>query len=192
MGRGSRAQELDEGRRAEFAALADRYQREVYNAALRLTLGPDDADDLAQEVFVRAYVGFHQFRPGTNFRAWVFRILTNTFINWQRKRGRSVPTVAWEPERDEVEQQSTSGTVGSSANPEEVFFANLPDERVQEALEALPPEFRAAVVLCDMHEFSYREASQMLRVRMGTVKSRLFRGRKMLEEILSSAQEHEA
>lgn len=171
-------------KREEFERLARPHEREIYNTALHLTRDPTDAEDLAQDAFVRAYSSFHQFRPGTNFRAWLFKILVNTFINEYRKKSRQPVTVAWEELSREAEQQAIEDSQQLVADPEASFFSKVADPEVTTALDGLPPEFREVVVLYDLKGFSYREIGQMLKVPLGTVRSRLFRGRKLLMKSL--------
>jgi RNA polymerase sigma-70 factor (ECF subfamily) len=170
-------------RQAEFEELAKQYQRDIYSGALRMTRNPDDAEDLAQEVFVRAYSAFHQFQRGTNFRAWLFRILTNTFINRYRRRARQPQTTNWEEITRETEREA-SAQISPTEQPEQALLATCSDEEVEEALEALPEEFRLAVILSDIHEFAYQEVADILHIPLGTVRSRLFRGRRLLRRSL--------
>jgi len=172
------------------AGLDARFEQEVmpqlpslYSAALRLTRNPTDAEDLVQETFLRAYRGFHQFEPGTNLRAWLYRILMNTFINTYRKRQREPQTVS----DDEVEDwylysKMVDGGVEPSA--ETTVIEALPDQDVQDALAELPETFRTAVMLADVDGFSYKEIAEIMGVPIGTVMSRLHRGRKALEKAL--------
>lgn len=172
-------EELD--RRFEREALP--FMRDLYAAALRLTRNPTDAEDLLQETYLRAYRGFGGFRPGTNIRAWLYRILMNTFINSYRKRQREPLTVS----DDEVEEwylYERLAREGLGASAETEVLESLPDEDVRAALEALPEQFRVAVLLADVEGFSYREIAEILKVPMGTVMSRLHRGRRALEKRL--------
>jgi RNA polymerase sigma-70 factor, ECF subfamily len=170
--------------------LAERFEREalplmrdLFAAALRLTRNRSDAEDLLQETYLRAYRGFAGFRPGTNLRAWLYRILTNTYINTYRKRQRE-PQVVPDDSVEEwylYDRLSREG-VGSSAEAE--VLDALPDEDVQAALESLPEQFRMAVLLADVEGFSYKEIADMLGIPIGTVMSRLHRGRRALERRL--------
>jgi RNA polymerase sigma-70 factor (ECF subfamily) len=148
-----------------------------------MTRNPADAEDLVQETYLRAYRGFAGFRPGTNLRAWLHRILMNSFINTYRKRQREPQTLS----DDEVpEWYLYDRMVGDAAEPsaETQALAAMPDEDVQAALESVPEAFRMAVILADVEGFSYKEIAQILDVPIGTVMSRLHRGRKVLEKAL--------
>jgi RNA polymerase sigma-70 factor (ECF subfamily) len=171
-------------------SLADRFERdalpllrEIYAAALRLTRNPADAEDLVQEAYLRAYRGFAGFQEGTNLRAWLHRILTNTFINAYRKRQREPQTVSEEEVPDWYLYEKLAGG-GAEASAEAQVLESLPDEDVQEALAALPEPFRLAVLLADVQGFSYKEIAEILEVPIGTVMSRLHRGRRALEKLL--------
>jgi RNA polymerase sigma-70 factor, ECF subfamily len=155
----------------------------LYGAALRLTRNPQDAEDLVQEAYLRAYRGFGGFEQGTNLRAWMYRILTNTFINSYRKRQREPVTV----QDDDIEDWYLYDRLGGTtveASAESEVLEQLPDEDVQRALEALPEGFRMAVLLADVEGFSYKEIAEIMDVPIGTVMSRLHRGRKALEKAL--------
>ena len=169
--------------RARFDAEALPLLPGMYSAAFRLTRNAADAEDLIQETFLRAFRGFHQFEEGTNLKAWLYRILTNTFINTYRKRQREPQTVS----DDELEDWYLySRLAGDAAEPsaETSVIEALPDEEVQEALSSLPDQFRLAVLLADVEGFSYKEIAEMTGVPIGTVMSRLHRGRKALEKRL--------
>lgn len=169
-------------------AVADRFEAEalplapqLYSAALRLTRNPSDAEDLLQQTFLRAFQAFDRFERGTNLRAWLFKILTNTFISDYRKRQRQPKTVS----ADENEDFSLyDRLVEEHLSPEAQVLENLPDEEVKRALEGLPEQFRTAVLLADVQGFSYQEIADMMEVPIGTVMSRLHRGRKQLQRAL--------
>jgi RNA polymerase sigma-70 factor (ECF subfamily) len=155
----------------------------LYSAAYRLTRNAADAEDLVQETYLRAFRSFHQFQPGTNLKAWLYRILTNTFINSYRKRQREPQTIS----DDEIEDwylYSKMSDEGFEPSAETAVLENLPDEDVQEALSSLPEQFRIAVLLADVEGFSYKEIAEITGVPIGTVMSRLHRGRKALEKRL--------
>ena len=174
-----RSQELE----ARFEAEALPLLPGLYSAAFRLTRNASDAEDLVQETFLRAYRGFHQFEAGTNLKAWLYRILTNTFINSYRKKQREPQTDSL----DDVEDwylYSKMAEQGAEPSAETSVIESLPDEDVQEALSSLPEQFRIAVLLADVEGFSYKEIAEITGVPIGTVMSRLHRGRKALEKRL--------
>jgi RNA polymerase sigma-70 factor (ECF subfamily) len=174
----------------EDPALRARFERDVlpllpnlYGAALRLTRNPSDAEDLLQETYLRAFRGFAGFQEGTNLRAWMYRILTNTFINTYRKRQREPVTVA-DDELEDWYLYDRLGESGVEASAESEVLERIPDEDVQRALEGLPENFRMAVLLADVEGFSYKEIAEILDIPIGTVMSRLHRGRKALQKAL--------
>jgi len=169
--------------RDEFEALTLDHLDPLYAAALRLTKNERDAEDLVQDTFLRAYRFFDKFERGTNIRAWLFKILTNTFINRYRRKVKE-RTVA-EDERDTVHERFISRDATESAsNPEAYFFDKLLSDDVLAAIDALPVDFRMVVILADIQEFSYKEIAEILDCPVGTVMSRLFRGRKLLQKYL--------
>ncbi len=176
--RGAEAQ----SRIQEFEELARRYERELYATALYFTGNPTAAEDLAQDALVRAFASFHQFKAGTNFKAWLWRILTNTYINQYRKEGRAPGTVPLEEVTPSAEL--TALELASSKPSETALFEQVLDDEIREALIRLPEEFRIVVILADMQEMSYKEIARMLSIPVGTVRSRLFRGRHRLMEML--------
>lgn len=178
------AKRTDNYRRQEFEALVKQHERAIYAAAVRLTGSHQDAEDLMQEAIVSAYLGFDKFELGTNFRAWVLRILRNTHINRYRKAQRSVSTVEWENLGNEV-AVGDSAALSAAPSLEEQVLSQIPDEEILPALDALPEEFRAAVVMSDIHQFSYDEIARELDIPLGTVRSRIFRGRRRLRETLA-------
>ena len=165
-------------RHLEFEREALPHMDALYNFALRMTSDPDDADDLLQETYLKAYRFFDKFEKGTNCKAWLFRIMKNSFINIYRK-------VAKEPDKvdyDDVEEfyHSIRAESADANDLEEKLFSNLLDDDVSEALESLPEEFRTVVILCDIEGFTYEEIAEFVECPIGTVRSRLHRGRKML------------
>jgi RNA polymerase sigma-70 factor, ECF subfamily len=171
--------ELDERFEREAIPLL----REMYAAAVRLTRNPTDAEDLLQETYLRAYRGFGGFEEGTNLRAWLYRILTNAFINTYRKRQRE-PQMVSDDELEEWYLYEKLGGEGAEASAEAQVLESLPDEDVQNALADLPEQFRLAVLLADVEGFSYKEIAEILDIPIGTVMSRLHRGRRALEKRL--------
>lgn len=156
----------------------------IYAGALRMTRKPADAEDLLQETFAKAYRSFHQFNEGTNLKAWIFRILTNTYINIYRKnqRGPAVdPTEQIEDWQMAAEARHTSGGLRSA---EAEALDLLPNTVINDALAQVPEDFRNAVYLADVEGFSYKEISEIMGVPTGTVMSRLHRGRKALRVLL--------
>ena len=174
----------------ESSALQERFERdalpllrEMYAGALRLTRNPADAEDLVQETYLRAFRAFSTFREGTNLRAWLYRILTNAYINLYRKRQREPQTLS-EDELPEWYLYEQMVGQDAEASAENLVLEALPDDDVQAALAELPEQFRLAVLLADVEGFSYREIADILDVPLGTVMSRLHRGRRALEKRL--------
>lgn len=169
---------------AEFERQSLPFLESLYNTALRMTRNAQDAEDLVQETFLRAYRNFHQFTPGTNLKAWLFRILKNAFINEYRKRRAAPAEEDFAGIEESFESRIDRDRAGSIPNPEEEALSRSMDEGVQRALAALPEDYRMAIVLADLEGFSYKEIAEILEVPIGTVMSRLYRGRKQLEEEL--------
>jgi RNA polymerase sigma-70 factor, ECF subfamily len=171
--------------------LLERFERDVlpllpglYGAALRMTRNPADAEDLLQEATLRAYRGFASFEEGTNLKAWLYRILTNSFINTYRKRQREPQTVEGPDDFDEWFLFDRLGSRSVQPSAEEDVLDRIPDAEVKAALESIPDNFRMAVLLADVEGFSYKEIAEIMDVPIGTVMSRLHRGRKALEKAL--------
>jgi RNA polymerase sigma-70 factor (ECF subfamily) len=185
-GKDTRAEESEQERRERFERDAMPLMPSLYSAALRLTRNPADAEDLVQEAFLRAYRGFGGFTPGTNLKAWLYRILTNTFINNYRKKQRQPVTVLEEdiPDWYLYDHLADGSARGETASAEAQVLERMPDEDVQAALDALPEAFRMAVWLADVEGFAYKEIAEILGIPIGTVMSRLHRGRKSLEKML--------
>src|SRR5256885_2534427 len=171
---------------ARFAELAMEHMSSLYTAALRMTRNPADAEDLVQETYLKAYRAFGSFQEGTNLKAWLYRILTNTYINAYRAKKRR-------PEQSDIEDVEDlylyrrlggleAARVGQSA--EEEVLEHFTDSEVKEALESLPEQFRMAVLLADVEGFAYKEIADILGIPIGTVMSRLHRGRKLLQKRL--------
>jgi RNA polymerase sigma-70 factor, ECF subfamily len=155
----------------------------IYSMALRLARNPEDANDLLQDTVLRAYRFFHQFTPGTNARAWVLTILFNNFRNGYRKSGREQVSQSEAEFTERLEAESLAADQ-TRTDPEALAFANVMEPEVSAALDSIPEEFRAALLLVDMQELSYQEVSGVLEVPIGTVKSRVSRGRSLLRGAL--------
>jgi RNA polymerase sigma-70 factor (ECF subfamily) len=176
---------------AEFERQALPYLESLYNTAYRLARNAEDAEDLVQETYLRAYRSFDRFTPGTNLKAWLFRILKNAFINEYRKRRAAPREEDFAGIEDAFESRVDTDRVATIPNPEEQALARSMDEDVQRALADLPPDYRMAILLADLEGFSYKEIAEILEIPIGTVMSRLYRGRKLLEaELLRYARSH--
>jgi RNA polymerase sigma-70 factor (ECF subfamily) len=177
--------DLTEDERRRFQADALPLLDSLYGAALRMTRNPQDAEDLVQETMLRAYRAFDRFEAGTNLKAWLFRILTNAYINTYRKRQREPQKVsADEVEEFDLYQELKSHDTQFEATPESIVLDSLVDSDIIDAIDDLPEQFRLAVVLSDIEGFSYAEMAEIMDVPMGTVMSRLHRGRKALQKRL--------
>jgi RNA polymerase sigma-70 factor (ECF subfamily) len=171
-------------RTARFEQDALPYLDQLYAAGLRMTRNPADAEDLVQETFAKAFAAFHQFRPGTNLKAWLYRILTNTFINNYRKKQRQPQQNPTEQIEDWQLAAAESHTSSGLRSAEMEALDHLPDSDVKEALQNLPEDFRMAVYLADVEGFSYKEIADIMETPIGTVMSRLHRGRQGLKKQL--------
>ena len=171
---------------ARFSELAMEHMSSLYTAALRMTRNPADAEDLVQETYLKAYRGFGGFQEGTNLKAWLYRILTNTYINSYRAKKRR-------PEQSDIEDVEDlylyrrlggleAARAGQSA--EEEVLSHFTDAEVKDAIESLPEQFRMAVLLADVEGFAYKEIAEILDIPIGTVMSRLHRGRRALQKRL--------
>ena len=176
---------------ADDAALRERFERDVlpllpnlYAAALRMTRNPADAEDLVQDTYLRAFRGFSGFTEGTNLKAWLYRILTNSFINTYRKKQRQPQTVEGPDDMDEWYLFDKLGGRNVELSAETEVLDKIPDEAVKGALESLPENFRLPVLLADVEGFSYKEIAEIMDTPIGTVMSRLHRGRKALQKAL--------
>ena len=167
--------------RFERDALA--FTNQLYAAALRYTKNPDDARDLVQDTYLKAFASFHQFEPGTNLKAWLYRVLTTTFINNYRKTQRQ-PMISNAELEDWQIADAASHTSDQGKSAEVEALEKMPDSDVKRALQEIPEEFRMAVYFSDVEGFSYKEIAEILGIPTGTVMSRLHRGRKQLRALL--------
>ena len=176
---------------ADFERDAMQYAPQLYSAALRMTRNPADAEDVVQETFLKAYRAYDSYTAGTNLKAWLYRILTNTYINKYRKAQRRPSEVELGELQDLYLFKRLGEASGASQSAESDMLDAFVDTDVIEALESLPETFRLPVLLADVDGFSYKEIAEMLDIPIGTVMSRLHRGRKALQKKLwDVAQEH--
>ena len=184
----SSEREMEAAARREFEQTALPLLDNLYGAAMRLTRDPAEAEDLVQDSMVRAYRFWDSFKQGTNIKAWLFTILRNTFINGYHRRGRA--------RKFESDVQGQMRSVGPSVavaystsqppGPEEVVTTQITAARIREALDSLPPDYRTAVILADLEGLSYKEIADAMECPIGTVMSRIYRGRKLLHKLLYS------
>ncbi len=179
------ATESDADRAARFEREAMPLLDQLYSAALRTTRNPTDAEDLVQETFAKAFAAFHQYRPGTNLKAWMYRILTNTYINTYRKKQRQ----PLESDASEVEDyqlaRAAQHTSSGLRSAEVEALDHLPDSDVKKALASIGEDFRLAVYLADVEGYAYKEIAEIMETPIGTVMSRLHRGRRQLRDLLT-------
>jgi RNA polymerase sigma-70 factor (ECF subfamily) len=162
----------------EFEGIALQYMDSAYSIALGMTRDATEAEDLVQDTYLRAYRFFDTFESGTNFRAWLITILRNTYINRYRRESKT-------PQMVDISEIQMSGEVAAESTPENDIFSGLLDDDVTDAMNSLPADFHTTVVLSDLEGLSYKEIAEILDIPIGTVMSRLYRGRKLLRDRLS-------
>lgn len=168
----------------DFESLTMPYLDALYNTALRMTRSPQDAEDLVQETYLKAYRHYDKFEEGTNLKAWLFRIMKNTFINnYRKKQARPIESDFADIE-ESMEHRLTTPWGKAILDPEAELLVQVVDAGVEEALKELPEDYRMAVMLADLEHFSYKEIAEILDIPLGTVMSRLYRGRKLLEQAM--------
>ncbi len=170
--------------RTEFERLSMEHMDALFASALRLTRNPKDAEDLVQDTYLKAFRFFDSFEPGTNIKAWMFKILTNTFINKYRRKVKEKELAEAPAEDVMLDRFISTAQVKAVQDPESDFFDRLLSDEVVEALDQVPVDFRMVVILADIQDFSYKEIAEIVGCPVGTVMSRLFRGRRILQKHL--------
>lgn len=173
---------------AEFEALVARTKRQAYNLAYRMTGNREAAEDLTQEAYLRAYRSFDRYDRSLPFENWLFRILTNLFVDSLRRRPKQqVLSLDRALSSEDGDEEFTFEVPDYEADPERIVLKDVMDERLQQSLAALPPHFRTAVLLCDVEGMSYEEIARVMNTSVGTVRSRIHRGRKLLRKHMERA-----
>jgi RNA polymerase sigma-70 factor (ECF subfamily) len=181
----------DQPRSWNFESITIPFVDALYNTAYRMTRNAQDAEDLVQETYLKAYKYYDKFEEGTNLKAWLFKILKNTFINSYRKKQQAPLESDFAEIEDSFESLVRDDVARKIKSPEEEFLANVLDEDLQRALDDLPDDFRMVLMLADLESFSYKEIAEILDVPVGTVMSRLYRARRLLESaMLTYAKNH--
>jgi RNA polymerase sigma-70 factor (ECF subfamily) len=175
-----------EPRKWDFTSGNLPYRDQLFKSALRMTRSREDAEDLIQETYLKAYKYYERFAEGTNFKAWLFKIMKNTFINSYRKKKLQPPKVDFDDVQEGFEETLLDNTPAWAIDPENGFLGAEIDHEVREALIKLPHDYKMVVLLADLEGFAYKEIAEILAVPVGTVMSRLYRGRRMLERSLLS------
>ena len=169
----------------DFASAVTPFADQLYPTALRMTRNPADAEDLVQETFTKAFANFHQFRAGTNLRAWLYRILTNTFINGYRKKQRELRQQTTDEIKDWQLAAAAGHTSSGMRSAETEVLDHLPDSDIKQALARLPEDFQQVIYLVDIEGYAYKEVAERMDTPLGTVMSRLHRARRQLREMLA-------
>ncbi|RKS06303.1 RNA polymerase sigma-70 factor (ECF subfamily) [Nocardiopsis sp. Huas11] len=175
----------DDEQTLDFATAVTPFADQLYPTALRMTRNPADAEDLVQETFAKAFANFHQFRAGTNLRAWLYRILTNTFINGYRKKQREPRQETTDEIKDWQLAAAEAHTSSGMRSAENEVLDHLPDSDIKQALARLPEEFQEVIYLVDIEGYAYKEVAARMGTPLGTVMSRLHRARRQLREMLA-------
>ncbi len=168
----------------EFEDTAMEHTDALYRTALRMTKNTKDAEDLVQETLLKAFRFFDRFEPGTNIKAWLFKIMMNIFINDYRQKSKQPSSMSYEDVDDNYLYHQLKFQKTEGKNPEQFLFSRIFDDDVKRAVEELPDDFRIVVVLAFLEQFSYQEIAEIANLQLGTVKSRLHRGRKLLQKSL--------
>ncbi|KAA3662931.1 MAG: RNA polymerase subunit sigma [Calditrichaeota bacterium] len=168
----------------QFENIAFQYMDVLYGTALKMTKDPIEAEDLVQDTYLKAYRFFDKFEEGTNFKAWIFKILTNTFINKYRKKSKQPNQVDFEKVEFQYSEETVEKSPDNIRKTDKNLYEKLFDDKINNALDRLSTEFRLVVLLCDVHGFAYKEIAEFADIPIGTVMSRLSRGRKHLQEML--------